>query len=368
MIEFIAFGAFNFCRSPVSAPSSGCHRPQVSVQRERLFTVALEPSPQSSLSQFTMDCRCQICAQAVSKDPVACSGNWPFSACQAVFHPECLKLASACVKELARNRGLSWTCEKCRGLKADCVTALTGWLSKLKDEMFYELRSELDRRIPATTTTAPSMDSYANAVSPRTRVGLPSEPFAPKDLPPVTQRNTPTTILPAPIQNEQTPFVEGTSSNTPTNAIRFIPPPASMAWLFFTRVHPDVTDEQMKAFISENVGSNDVVVYNLTSRDHDQPKRRFSSFKVGIPTSFREKALRPDTWPCGTVLHEFEFRPRVQNNSNHVVRSTITNQHRTAAPHTTTRQQNLITSPLPNAAIPSSDVLTLAPDRLNAPF
>ncbi|KFB40403.1 hypothetical protein ZHAS_00007887 [Anopheles sinensis] len=123
------------------------------------------------------------------------------------------------------------------------------------------------------------MDSYANAVSPRTRVGLPSEPFAPKDLTPVTQRNTPTTILPAPIQNEPTPFVEGTSSNTPTNAIRFVSPPASMAWLFFTRVHPDVTDEQMKAFISENVGSNDVVVYNLTSRDHDQPKRRFFIFQ-----------------------------------------------------------------------------------------
>ena len=56
------------------------------------------------------------------------------------------QIAAACVKEMARKRGLCWMCEKCRESRADFVSFISGLMSDLKNEMRNELFHELDKR------------------------------------------------------------------------------------------------------------------------------------------------------------------------------------------------------------------------------
>lgn len=79
-------------------------------------------------------------------------------------------------------------------------------------------------------------------------------------------------------------------------------------WLYLSRVSRNVTVEQVAQLACSRLGTNDVEVYSLVAKGRDLQSLAFISFKIGLETQLKEKALTLSTWPAGLVIREFERR------------------------------------------------------------
>lgn len=71
------------------------------------------------------------------------------------------------------------------------------------------------------------------------------------------------------------------------------------AWLFVSRLHPDVDSEKVKTFLT-NSGITSVVCEAL------KPKfDTYASFKVGIPLAQLDSTMSSDFWPSGVLVRRF---------------------------------------------------------------
>nr|XP_049466038.1 uncharacterized protein LOC125907476 [Anopheles coluzzii]XP_049466039.1 uncharacterized protein LOC125907476 [Anopheles coluzzii] len=273
---------------------------------------------------------CAICSSTITKDPVLCCGNLPYSKCKAAFHPECIKIAAACVKEMARNRGLCWMCEKCRESRADFVSFISGLMCDLKNEMINELFHELDKRFThLPSSKLPSTKPTNTASSAPKQTGIPTTSLLTVNAyhtdPDNIESSTPESVKldtisrTHPSERTETSITEfshpalhiGTSNDlTMNSAIQFIPAPEPKTWIFITRVAPKVTEESMKTFIQGRLNCTNCSVKRILPNGRDPNALTYISFKVGVPSELKEIALSPTTWPCGFVYREFNFRPR----------------------------------------------------------
>uniref|UniRef100_A0A182JJP5 Uncharacterized protein n=1 Tax=Anopheles atroparvus TaxID=41427 RepID=A0A182JJP5_ANOAO len=84
-------------------------------------------------------------------------------------------------------------------------------------------------------------------------------------------------------------------------------------WLHIMGLANTVTIEQVTASVSRRLLTEDVLAFSLLGRGVDPSSRRSLSFKVRIPESCREKALRSDSWPVDVRVREFTVAPRPES-------------------------------------------------------
>lgn len=75
----------------------------------------------------------------------------------------------------------------------------------------------------------------------------------------------------------------------------------------------NVTVKEVSALVSSALATKDVFAVLLLRKGVDPASRRTLSFKVRIPESCREKALRCDSWPAGVRSREFFRRLDTRN-------------------------------------------------------
>ncbi|XP_049284669.1 uncharacterized protein LOC125764449 [Anopheles funestus] len=73
-------------------------------------------------------------------------------------------------------------------------------------------------------------------------------------------------------------------------------------------LRPTATSQGLQAFVKEQIGIEDVTAIKLVPAVRDLSTLTFTSFKVGMSTEHREKALSRSSWPIGTIFKEFTDR------------------------------------------------------------
>uniref|UniRef100_A0A182J3B2 PHD-type domain-containing protein n=1 Tax=Anopheles atroparvus TaxID=41427 RepID=A0A182J3B2_ANOAO len=104
------------------------------------------------------------------------------------------------------------------------------------------------------------------------------------------------------------PLLHGTGisdvSDPPVVTLR----PSSFTWLFFPRLAPSVGEDDITAMVCGRLtlDRSEFVVRKLVKRDTDAKSLACVAFKVGVPASCRDRALRTDTWPSSISFREFD--------------------------------------------------------------
>ncbi|KFB39526.1 putative nucleic acid binding protein [Anopheles sinensis] len=75
-------------------------------------------------------------------------------------------------------------------------------------------------------------------------------------------------------------------------------------WLHIMGIAPIVTTAQLIASVQGRLDADDVIAFPLLGNGVDPASRHSLSFKVRIPTSCREKAFSPETWPLGVRVRD----------------------------------------------------------------
>lgn len=82
--------------------------------------------------------------------------------------------------------------------------------------------------------------------------------------------------------------------------------PKQKFWLYLSRIACAVTTDDVRALVSQRLGTDDAEVVRLVANGRDINTMSFISFKVGLNIDIKEKALSPTTWPRGIYFREFE--------------------------------------------------------------
>lgn len=100
--------------------------------------------------------------------------------------------------------------------------------------------------------------------------------------------------------------IAGSSTESPNlvTAQRRVP---QQFYLHLGGLANNVTVKEVSALVSKALATKDVFAVLLLRKGVDPASRRTLSFKVRIPESCREKALRCDSWPAGVRSREFRL-------------------------------------------------------------
>ena len=109
-------------------------------------------------------------------------------------------------------------------------------------------------------------------------------------------------------QQEQQSFFGAKTENE--FGIVTVAPPAPKKprfWLYLTRLDPSTTEKTITEMTSTYLQTKDVIVKQLIPKARIESKLAitFSSFKIGIDKSLKNKALNPSIWPKGVQYREF---------------------------------------------------------------
>ena len=78
-------------------------------------------------------------------------------------------------------------------------------------------------------------------------------------------------------------------------------------WLYLSKICADVTAEAVCAMTKANLSiENDPTVVKLVPKGKPIESLSFVSFKIGLDSALKQKALDPETWPEGLLFREFE--------------------------------------------------------------
>ena len=92
-----------------------------------------------------------------------------------------------------------------------------------------------------------------------------------------------------------------------------LPVAVPLKWIFISRLHKDVADNDIKLFIVETFGINDPVLIRI-KRKLENEERNYASFIVGVPEDSFDKLLNPSSWPKGTLVKEFVSYRNIKQN------------------------------------------------------
>lgn len=89
-------------------------------------------------------------------------------------------------------------------------------------------------------------------------------------------------------------------SGSAISTLRTVEP---LKWIFISRLHRDVTDDDMNAYIKETFNIEGFVIVRLKNNNSDT--RDYVSFKIGIPDTKFNELLASSSWPVGVLIKEF---------------------------------------------------------------
>lgn len=206
-----------------------------------------------------------------------------------------------------KNDQLFWMCKQCTDLMHDVrmkgavraayesgheklLTAHNEIVENLKQEILVELKHEIKSNFSSLINSS----SMTPRTSLRTTSGIAS-----------TRRRR-LFGKPSTSKAQSKPLMLGTSESlSPSLGNLAATAPRQKFWLYLSRISCDVTVEQVRALVSRRLGTDDVNVVRLVGKGRDVSTLSFISFKIGLNTDVKAKALLPSTWPKGIQYREF---------------------------------------------------------------
>lgn len=209
--------------------------------------------------------------------------------CSAVFHLKCTSTTESLLKEMAKNKQTFWLCPSCTRLMNDIRFRKSVKLASeagqdqnqedrstivelLKTEIMPELKKEIQANFSRLINSS-TMTPKSNRLP----------PLPPRKL--TVYENGPGDKLAGPSRNRKSKF-----------------------WLYLARISNDVTVDQISAFAKSRLATDEVEVFLLVAKGVDVSRMRTISFKVGIASELKDKAMSAETWPRGVYFREFEER------------------------------------------------------------
>ncbi|XP_055623306.1 uncharacterized protein LOC129766731 [Toxorhynchites rutilus septentrionalis] len=257
-----------------------------------------------------MTATCHACATDIADESIFCNGF-----CKAEFHLKCVNLTSAFYSEMKKNTQLFWMCKSCSKLMDDirfcntirgaheagyqnALSAHNEIAQKIKSEILNELKSELRMNFTALINS--------NSLTPKssTRPAYTAGSIRSRRLFP-EQKAT---------ERQQNDLMHGTASSLSPSFDNFAAPaPKQKFWLYLSRISCNVTVEQVHELAIQRLETNDIEVFRLVAKGKDVSSMSFISFKLGISSDLKAKALSTATWPKGILFREFKDNRPVAN-------------------------------------------------------
>lgn len=250
---------------------------------------------------------CEHCQKKVSKkESVLCQGF-----CGATFHAVCVNVDGPLQEQLALNaKNVFWMCDACSELFANTV--------------FREMMNNVDAKYSALPDAVQSMQSkienLQSAVEALTakvedKPCTPS-PFVTPNLWPTRNRiNTPFGSTKRRRINDEAltnvPLVTSNFGTKSTGVIKTVQlnqrDDDNLLWIYLSAFHPNTSEGQIASLVSECLELLNIPkVVKLVPKGKDPNSLQFVSFKVGVASQLKEKALACDTWPENIRFREFE--------------------------------------------------------------
>lgn len=245
---------------------------------------------------------CHACATDVTDDHIVCKGF-----CNAIFHTRCSGIALHILNDVVKNDQLFWLCKSCSSLMRDMRLRRTvrsayevgqekllgqhnDIVECLKSEVLTELKAEIKSNFTAlinssslTPKTSNHQRTVQAAVRSRRLFGRNRDD---------NQRKTSTKIGTG---DSVSPSLGITAALTYNNKF----------WLYLSRIACNVTAEQIRSLAQQRLGTDEVEVVRLVAKGRDINTLSFISFKVGMKSDLKTKALCTSTWPKGILFREF---------------------------------------------------------------
>ncbi|XP_055614875.1 uncharacterized protein LOC129761186 [Toxorhynchites rutilus septentrionalis] len=257
-----------------------------------------------------MTATCHACATDIADESIFCNGF-----CKAEFHLKCVNLTSAFYNEMKKNTQLFWMCKSYSKLMDDirfcntirdaheagyqnALSAHNEIAQRIKSEILNELKSELRMNFTALINS--------NSLTPKssTRPAYTAGSIRSRRLFP-EQKAT---------ERQQNDLMHGTASSLSPSFDNFAAPaPKQKFWLYLSRISCNVTVEQVHELAIQRLETNDIEVLRLVAKGKDVSGISFISFKLGISSDLKAKALSTATWSKGILFREFKDNRPVAN-------------------------------------------------------
>lgn len=243
---------------------------------------------------------CHSCANDIQGDRIDCRGF-----CKAVFHPKCCDNNKELWDTVNRNPQIFWMCNSCSIVMNDIrqrknikdaydagiekqLSTHTELLEQLKKEIMVELKDEIRSNFTKIVNSSSITPVTTRPTRTLIRTIESRRLFQRKD------ENVPT-------------LIHATGDSLSPSYGRLTVPIRSDTkfWLYLSRIASDVTPEQISDLVKNRLATQDVEVVRLVARNRDVQSMSFISYKVGVSTDLKTKALSPPTWPKGLLFREF---------------------------------------------------------------
>lgn len=256
---------------------------------------------------------CHSCANEIVESHVMCQGF-----CSAVFHATCTGISADAFEEVMKNHQVFWLCRSCTSLMKDnrfrnsvrsaheigqelALNSHSDIMQSLKSEILTELKNEIK------TNFATLINSSSLTPKSTRRGGF---------NPLITNRRRLFNVAndKNSVPNRNPPLLSGAGSTpSPSMEIATVPAAQPRFWLYLSRIARDVSVEQMDAYAKKRLGTDDIQVTRLVAKGRDISSMSFISFKIGMNTDMKSKALSTSTWPKGVVFREFSDNRSAEN-------------------------------------------------------
>lgn len=252
---------------------------------------------------------CEQCASDFTGPAMKCMGF-----CASQFCCKCSGMTDETHRLMNNNGHMVWMCFACRNILAktrfsNAVTSVNAanqniieaLKTEIKDSILNDIRTEIRTSFKTLVDAVPSTP-LAAVPSPfplSTRTKRPREIDVDDDN---STRRPPKLLCGTNTRHSD----DNPVAVCPTNAVPDF-------WLYLSNIQPNVADEQVRTMVNECLGTDNLKLVKLIPRDRDQRTLTFISFKVGISSDLKDKAMSVDTWPLGIRFREFEDHslPRV---------------------------------------------------------
>lgn len=239
----------------------------------------------------------------VTADAIYCNGF-----CDSVFHLDCSTLDRGQNNAVKKNKNVLFICDACLELlqnntfrsnfiqsrssvENDALKLFSDELSQCK-----KLMQDLSERVDKTAMQAPQVEFNR-----RPRI------ISASNFSPAAKRRAIDELPP----QESVQSICGTKSADGNPIVNKLITPKF--WLHLSKFSVDTTEGDISGIVADslNIDKSEIEVVKLVSKNSDQSKLRFITFKVGINQNLKGTALDPSAWPSGLFVRVFV--PRTKN-------------------------------------------------------
>ena len=238
--------------------------------------------------------QCNKCSEAITGiDFVVCRGY-----CEGVFHMSaCSGVTRAMQSYLtAQRKNLFWMCDGCADL--------------FENAHFRAISSRIDEKSPLTSLVSAITDLRTEIKQLNVQPNNNTASIASPRWPAIDERRgiKRPRLYEANVRASDSCRV---GSKKPQESVASVPicknDEDKRFWLNLSKICPDVTVEAVCAMTKANLNiETDPIVVKLVPKGKALESLSFVSFKIGLDSVLKQKALDPETWPEGLMFREFE--------------------------------------------------------------